>query len=206
MAIVKRLSTDYDITVIDANLAITADKVTINGNLDVIGHTTQVGTVDTFVYDNVITLAAGYPGGPTLMAGIEVSRGSDPKVGIRWNESILSWEYTNNGTLWRSFSGTKLVEDSNPILGGNLVVNDYTITSLPGQDVRIIAGPGGDLVLGPVIRLPHINTDPLPKPGHSTIYAKATSGGSTGFYVSNDQAVGDELITKRKALVYSLIL
>lgn len=206
MAIVKKLSTDYDVTVLNANLAITARRVTINGNLDVIGSTTQVGTIDTFIYDNFITLAAGQPGGPTLTAGIEVERGTDPKVGIRWNEAAGTWEYTNDGTVWRAFSGTKLIEDINPNLGGNLIVNNFTITSNPGDDVVIVAGPGGDLVLGPVIRLPYINFDPEPKAGHSTIYAKPTSAGSTGFYVSNDRAVGEELITKRKAFVYSLIL
>ena len=63
MKTVKRVSSDWDIY---------SGTVTINGNLVVVGQSTQVGSVNTFIADNVITLAAGQGG--LVDAGIEVDR------------------------------------------------------------------------------------------------------------------------------------
>ncbi len=186
MATVKRLNNDYNIY---------APNVTINGNLVVVGTTSQITTVDTLVYDNIITLAAGQNGGPTLNAGIEVDRGINPKVGLRWHEESLNWQYTNNGYVWKSFSMTKVQEDVDPHLGGNLFVDGFTITANVGHTVNI----------GPIISIPHITSDPDPINGYSTIYAKTTGPGETGIFMSNDKTVGQELITKRKAFIYSII-
>lgn len=196
MKTVKRVSSEWDIH---------SANVTVYGNLIVVGTSTQVGSINTLIYDNFVTLAANYGGGPTLDAGIEIDRGSNPKVGLRWHEPLLSWQYTNDGTNWESFSGMRLFQDKDPHLGGNLIVNDFTITSDPNKDVVITAGTGGNLKIGPVIRVPQVTTDPDPLAGHSTIYAKETSSGSTGLYVSNDKVVGHEIVTNRKALLYSLI-
>lgn len=196
MKTVKRLSSDYDIY---------ARTVTINGNLVVVGTSTQVQSVDTLVYDNFITLAAGQTGGPTLDAGIEVERGDAPTVSVRWNESLGRWEYTNDGSIFRRFGLQAIVEDLDPHLGGNLIVNDFTITSDVGKDVVISAGEGGDLVLSPAIRMPNQTTDVEAKEGNSTVYAKEPGSGDTGLYVSNANVNGRELITARKAFLYSII-
>ena len=197
MKTVKKVSSDYDIH---------SANVTVHGNLVVIGETTQVGSINTLIYDIFITLASGVGGGPNLEAGIEVDRGpGNNKVGIRWSEDAFRWQYTNNGTFWRSFSGTKVEEDEDPHLGGNLIVNDYTITSDPDKDVVITVGEGGNLRIGPVIRIPQITTDPAELAGHSTIYAKEPKSGSTGLFVVNQSVQAQELVTNRKALLYSLI-
>jgi hypothetical protein len=86
-----------------------------------------------------------------------------------------------------------------------LIVNDHTITSDAGHDVVVAPGMGGNLIIGPVIRVPQITTDPAPVAVHSTIYAKATEAGDTGIFVSNEKVTGRELISKRKAFIYSVI-
>lgn len=189
MKTVKRVSTDWDVY---------ASTVTINGNLVVIGTTTQVESVNTLIVDNFITLAVGQGG--LVDAGIEIDRGTDPAVGIRWNHSEGKWQYTNDGIIWKTFSLTVVEEDKAPRLGGNLTVQDST-----GNDFWITHDPGKEVVIGPVIRLPQITSDPAPKTGFSTIYAKTPEAGDTGFYVANEKAQSAELITKRKAFVYSLI-
>jgi len=196
MAVIKRINSDYNLTALSSNVDVTATTVTINGNLVVVGTSSKVESVDTFIYDNFITLAAGQAGGPNLDAGIEIDRGALPKVGLRWHESTTEWQYTIDGTLWNAFSRTIVELDKNPKLGGNLIVNGFMITADPGEAVEI----------GPIVRLPQITTDPVPKAGYSTIYAKATKEGDTGFFVANEKVQGNELITKRKAFVYSLIL
>lgn len=54
------------------------------------------------------TLNKGYTGvaGPDAM--LEVERGSEPNVGIRWNETAELWEFTNDGTNWQSFNAPDL--------------------------------------------------------------------------------------------------
>lgn len=205
MAIVKRTTADYNLTAIDSNVNVTALSVNISGNLIVSGSSSQVGSINTFIYDNFVTLAAGQVGAPIVDAGIEVYRGSEPTVGIRWHEPDLEWQYTEDGTNWFPFK-FRLINDTDPHLGGNLIVNGWYITSEPGEDVQIIAGDGGSLILGPIIRIPHIDFDAAPLTGHSSIYAKPTQSGDVGIYVSNEKRVADELITRRKALIYSILM
>lgn len=198
MKTIKRVSTDYDIH---------SATVTVYGNLVVVGTTTSVESVDTLVYDNFITLGAGQTGTPTQDVGLDVERGDELNVGIRWNESAKNWEYTNDGVIWKSFSRTIVQEDPDPHLGGNLVVNDFQITSEPGKNVVIYAGEGGDVRLGPIVRLPQFtaNANINSVENYSTIFAKPNGAGETGFYASSKDGQGRELITKRKSLIYSII-
>lgn len=189
MKTVKKVSTDWDIY---------AGTVTINGNLVVVGETSRVESINTLVYDNFITLAAGQGG--LVNAGIEVDRGADPKVGLRWNPSVQKWQYTNDGVVWKTFSITVVEEDKAPRLGGNLFVQDST-----GADFWITHDSGKDVTIGPVIRVPHITSDPPDRPGFSTIYAKPAEAGNTGLFVANNKTDKSELITKRKAFIFSII-
>lgn len=189
MKTVKRVSTDWDIY---------AKKVTINGNLVVIGETTNVESVNTYVADNFITLAAGQGG--LVNAGIEIDRGEELKVGIRWNVEINRWQYTNDGIIWRTFGGTIVEEDPAPRLGGDLYVQDSN-----GNTFCITHDDGKYICIGPVIRLHRIEYDPGHLDGYSTIYARTAGAGNTGFYVSNEKTQNAELITKRKAFIFSLI-
>ena len=196
MKTVKRVSSDYDIY---------AGTVTINGNLVVVGSSTQVESVNALIYDNFITLAAGQTGGPTLDGGIEIERGDQPTVSVKWNETQKHWEYTDDGAIFKKFGLQAIVEDLDPHLGGNLNVNNFSITSDSGHDVVITAGTGGDLILGPALRLPNQSSDINPLASHSTVYAKEPSAGDTGLYVSNGKVTGREIITHRKAFLYSII-
>jgi hypothetical protein len=62
-------------------LGTTASTVTIPGSLNVVGTFTQLATVNTTVYDNVITLNAG-PGTAGLDAGIAIRRTQAPAATI----------------------------------------------------------------------------------------------------------------------------
>lgn len=71
------------------------------------------------------TLNKGYTGiaGPDAM--LEVERGSEPNVGIRWNETAELWEFTNDGTNWQSFNA--------PDLSPGII--DYDNLNAPLQDL-----------------------------------------------------------------------
>lgn len=62
--------------------------------------------------DDTFILRQGYVGSPSGNVVLEVERGSSTNVGLRWNESLLTWEYTNDGATWEAFSTPTLLPNS----------------------------------------------------------------------------------------------
>jgi hypothetical protein len=207
MTTVKRISGDYKLNTIDGNIDVTTDTFTINGNLVLVGYSTNIESVDTLIYDNIITLVAGVSGAPTLDAGIEVDRGDEDTVSLKWYETDKKWKIdSGDGGGAKQIGSTHIVEDIDPHLGGNLNVNGFNITGNIGVNIVLAPNIDGNVEIDSAILIKQITSDPDPVNGYSMIYAKTADDGDTGLYVSNDHKVGEELITKRKAFVYSLIL
>jgi hypothetical protein len=83
---------------INTNNSVTIDQnLIVTGNLTVNGTTVTLNTETVTVEDNVLILNSTATGSPTMDAGIEVERGDELNVSVRWNESIDKWELTNNG-------------------------------------------------------------------------------------------------------------
>jgi hypothetical protein len=204
MSTVDRVLGDWYLKSINGNVYIDAangqGSTTIRGNLIVIGNQTNVGSIETLISDNILTLAANVTSGqPILNAGIEVRRGNEPTVSVRWNETLDRWEVTNDGTLFRPLLDG-VVTDINPFLGGNLNVNGYEIQSPNNQN--IILRPG----LNAGIEIKNTVGNVAPVAGSTMLYAKTPGTGQSGLYVSNSAVSDEELITKRKAIIYSLVL
>ena len=103
--------------------SITVNDMTVNGNLTVSGTTTYVNSTQLNIGDNIITLNADFQSGnATENAGIEVERGADANVLIRWNETADRWEYTNDGTNYSYFPllTSDLTNDSNFVALGDI--------------------------------------------------------------------------------------
>jgi hypothetical protein len=86
-----------------------ADKVTINGNLDVIGTTTNIETINSFLKDRVIGLNVGEAGAGVSapgVAGFGIDRGSLPDVALLWNENVGAWQVTSNGITYANIATT----------------------------------------------------------------------------------------------------
>ena len=197
MASVKKLNTSYTLDTTD---------VIITGNLTVNGSQTAIESIDTVIKDRTITLNSGETGhGVTLvLAGIEIDRGLDPTVSIYWDESQDLWIYTNsdigNIASYRAIVGsstglTKLIDDVNPILGANLNTNSHTISSNVGN-----------LKFTGNMQLTYSPVPPVATTGTITFNAAAAGAGQSGLYVTGDASVNEELITKKRAFAFSLIL
>ena len=79
----------------------------IAGNLNVQGTLTTLNTETILLADNMVTLNSNYVGSsPNENAGIEVNRGTESKVDVRWNETTDIWEFTNDGTTYRPIPHT----------------------------------------------------------------------------------------------------
>ena len=85
-------------------------NVTIAGNLTVSGSTTTVSSNTVSIGDSTILLNGDATGSASENAGIEVERGDDTNVLLRWNESTDTWQYTENGTDYHNVVGTSATQ------------------------------------------------------------------------------------------------
>ena len=205
MSTTKILSGPYTIHTLNLSDPITLDagNVFIKGNLTVLGKTSALETNNTVIYDNIITLNGGVTDVPSLNAGIEVNRGSSANVSVRWNESYQKWQLTNDGSTYANIlsttgSGggtTAVIEDPTPALGGNLNLNSKTLSSNVGN--MNFAGN---------IQLNNTTTVPNTAITNATVlYASTPNSGTSGLFVINGQTANEELVTKRRALGFSLL-
>jgi len=81
-------------------LTVTAAGVVVAGNFTVQGTTTTVESNTISLADNIITLNSDTTGTPTQNAGVEVERGDEANVQLRWNEGSTKWTFTNNGAVY----------------------------------------------------------------------------------------------------------
>jgi len=206
MAAVKRINSDYTITNKDtwlANVTVATHTMFVQGNLLVGGNTTQVTKTDLSVTDNLIVLNSGETGSGVSLgrAGIEVDRGTAANVQLIYDEVSQKWSLTNDGITYfnivASSTGlTAVYDDKAPRLGGNLDVLSRTIFSSNTQQVKLDSNLA--------VKIESVNT-PTAIAGYNTIYASTPGVGQTGLYQTS-LSTSDELISKSKAVWYSLIM
>jgi len=232
MASYDRLTGDYYIETLtgpqgpgDIHITVGGGQKTvfINGNLVVIGTFTRVETVDTYIYDNIITLNADITGAPFEDSGLEIGRGTSPNVYLKWNETIDWWEFsashpnryvtsTRNDPSNDTFMLYKILrflrDDPDPHLGGHMYTDGYEIRSQDPYNIIFTPGWNGTAA-NTGIRINHVNSlvANIPYVQNSTImFAKEPGNGVTGLYIIDKKQRQEELITKRRAVVYSLVL
>lgn len=187
MSSTKRINGAYTITnkdVYGANVTVSTHTLFVDGNLLVGGNSTAITKTDTDITDNTITLNKGETGSGVSLgyAGIDIDRGIEITVALRWNEAGQYWEFTNDGTTYGELASVpgglaiaNVQSDSSPTLGGNLNITTKTLF---------------DTV------------------ANVEIQANVAAMGDTGIYTHpiGVASPGKELITKNRALVYSIIL
>jgi len=202
----------------NANITLDTDFVIITGNLNVRGNTTIINSNTQTITDNIITLNQGETGNgvSTLgsTSGIEIDRGpSTPggNVQIIWNEPYKTWQISGvtagspgDGTKYSNIStsstgaGTVVFDDKSPVLGANLNVNNFTIYANVGATSYInVQG---------ALSLAYANVTYTSAIGETVLNAAAEGAGQTGLYVTGVASTNEELVTKRRALGFSLIL
>ena len=223
MSFIKNVSGPYTINTINHDDPITLDSnnVIINGSLFVYGSNTFLGNVtsaevqQTYIVDNVITLNANastlttpYPG----PSGIEVERGSvEYNAILRWYEPSKTWQIRSNvdGAVYYNLvatttGNTRVVDDVAPQLGGNLFTNGYAITNVTGN---IFIDPATTLSLNGNLSLQMAGNVWGNVQAYNTLIADQVGAGGTGLYVTTGDGgvTSQELITKRRAIVYSIV-
>jgi hypothetical protein len=223
MSFIKNVSGPYTINTINHDDPITLDSnnVIINGSLFVYGSNTFLGNVtsaevqQTYIVDNVITLNANastlttpYPG----PSGIEVERGSvEYNAILRWYEPSKTWQIRSNvdGAVYFNIvatttGNTRVVDDVAPQLGGNLFTNSYAITNITGN---IFLDPATTVSLNGNLSLQMAGNTWGNAQAYNTLISNQVGAGGTGLYVTTGDGgvTSQELITKRRAIVYSIV-
>jgi hypothetical protein len=187
MAAVKRLNTTYTLDTTD---------VYLTGNLHVLGVYDTTNVTNTNVEDKDIALNVGEQGwgvGGNAAPGqssIIIDRGLQANVALRWNEIYDNWEITTDGTTYANIatsasSGiTAVVQDTSPRLGGNLVTNGFNVQFQSLLTANPPTAVGSNVIL----------------------YADTVGSAGSGLFVVNSGTASDELVTKSKAIVFSIIL
>ena len=187
MAAVKRLNTTYTLDTTD---------VFLTGNLHVLGVYDTTNVTNTNVQDKDIALNVGEQGwgvGGNAAPGqssLIVDRGLQANVALRWNEIYDNWEITTDGNIYANIatsvsSGiTAVVQDTSPRLGGNLVTNGFNVQFQSLLTANPPTAVGSNVIL----------------------YADTVGSAGSGLFVVNSGTASDELVTKSKAIVFSIIL
>ena len=214
MSLNKRIKGDYIIESIDSGDTITlhqAGGITIDGDLIVTGTNTTVNTTDVTITDNIIVLNSGEVGAGITAgsAGIEIDRGSEPDVRVRYNETSDRWEATDDGSAYYGLdiagSGvTDLINDLSPQLGADLDVNGFSITSAGSGNIVLVASGTGLVKIDQDLSFLEQVTDETSTASYNKIYAKATGVGGTGLFMVNSTTT-DELVSKKKALAFGIL-
>ena len=199
--IVQSTGTSANITLDAETVYLDAVDAYITGNLHVSGVYDTTTVTNTNVQDKDIALNVGETGwgvggnASPGTSGLIVDRGLQANVAIRWNETTDVWEITTDGstfsTILTAGGGglTAVVDDTSPELGGNLVNNGYF---LKFDD--------------PTISPPNATGITLMTFGNSVFYADTVGSAGSGLFVINPPTSSQELVTKSKAIVFSLIL
>jgi hypothetical protein len=166
-----------------------------------------------FVFEESNTAFAAYLGG-----ALTNIFSSDPTV----NEHVATKSYVDTAAA----SGGGVASDDQVIYqtggvfagsnnftydGFNLSVGDTTINSgsifsnSSNSDLEISANGTGTVLFRSVIKLENESSDPSGSAGFGKLYAKTPSAGNSGIYFSNTSNT-DELVSRRKAVFYGLIL
>jgi hypothetical protein len=209
MATVKKTNSNYIIQTprdVVSNITLDTDNVYVTGNLYIEGNTTTISSENLTITDNVIVLNEGQPGAGITKgnAGIIIDRGTAPYAQLQYSQTAGNvWQITSNASAgWANILSTEnaglqaVVDDPAPVLGGNLNVNGFVLYA------NISVNFSGNLGF--------INTTTIPTTlgaaNTTLLYTSTPASGQSGIYVINSTVSNQELVTKTRAVGFSLIL
>jgi hypothetical protein len=184
MSVTKRISGTYTIQSVNPSdrVYINTNTVVIDGNLLVLGNSLTVDTVNVSLGDQYITLNANLYANtaPTLNAGITVNRGTGANAWLIWNETVKSWQVTDQNTVYSNIATAattiaNVYADPNPAISANLDLRGHSVW------------------------------DSVNSSGNVQISIGTVGTGGTGIRVTNSQYNNKELALKDRAFAYSIL-
>jgi plastocyanin len=123
--------------------ACTFQNLTVSGDLNVVGTTTQSNVATLNVTNNEIVINENQASG-ALNAVIRNDRGTDADVSIIWNEVNDTWQFTNDGSNYQNIptKTSELTNDANFLTSVGSISNstDVTVTSPSSEQILVYNG------------------------------------------------------------------
>lgn len=205
----KRIDGDYNIVTLGNadNVMIQTHTVEIRGNLDVVGNLTYINVSELNIKDPFIMLNTSNTGSYAANSGVLTHITSSVYAGIRYNDASGLWEISNDTGatgetgLWEPLAtantaataagaNTEIQFNQEGYFGASSNLTfDYSTNKLTINGYEVLA---------------NIGSAPAATANSVTLYHNAPAGGGSGVYFKTP-VVEDELISRKKALIYSII-
>ena len=212
MSVTKRISTgDYNLTTaaVAANVVVTTDTFKIFGNLFVQGNSSIINVANISTADPTITLDSNVVVPFQGNSGIEVNRGIGySKPALFWNETVLSWQTVTNIANVSTFNNIGSVTTGVASQLAYYIASNSTVFStganLTWNGANLLTITGNVQTTG--LRFANTAGVPAAVTGNVALSGNTTggTGGGTGIYFNNN-VESDELVSKTKAIAYSII-
>lgn len=210
MTTYNRISGDYNIVTVDtgSNVIVTTSTLVVDGNLDVLGNMTYIESVQTQVSDPFFQLAANNTGAIGNV-GIIATKNASTGAGLRFNSAANAWQISTSVNL---ADGSPYVPYANIATGTLLAIGgantqvQFNNNGALGASANLtfVASTNTLSVLNGQLQLGNLGTTPSAGSNSAIVYNNTVGGGGTGLFVKST-SVDDELISKSKAIVYSII-
>lgn len=208
MTTYKRIDGDWFIQTINPGdkVYIQTDAVDIAGNLNVAGNITYINVTELNVTDPFIAVNASNTSTYSANSGLLTHTSDSTYAGIRFNTNTNSWEISSstgaNGDTgsWAAITTGATVTPGAP--GNSIQFNDGG--SFGGDAQLLFDKLTGQVTVGNTVAFVNQNSTPSAWPNTSVLYSNTVGSGGTGLYFVSG-ATQDELVSKSKAIVYSII-
>ncbi len=208
MTTYKRIDGDYYIQTIDPPIQkvyIDTDT-TVSGNLTVQGNLTYINVTELNIKDPFILLNASNTGAYAANSGVLTHITSSDFAGIRYNSNSGFWELSNN-TSTTGETGTWTQITTGPAItpgGANTNIQFNDDGTFGGNADLSFDRADSKLTLQGHEVFGNIGTAPAAVANSVALYHNAEGSGGTGLYIKS-LVTEDELISKSKAIVFSII-
>jgi hypothetical protein len=198
MATYKNTNGDWYITV-DSGVG----TIYVDGNLDVTGNITYVSEIA--VNDAFIAVAANNNGTVTSMGLLATKTANTTWAGLRFNTITSQWEispsvYGNGAPI----SAYEALATGNATVGGNPGAIQFNDGGSFGGSDNLLFDNANSYVYANVTQYIGYQTTPPNEANAVAVYSNVVGAGGTGLYFTSS-AANDELVSKSKAIVFSII-
>jgi hypothetical protein len=201
MSTYKNVSDDYTITCNNGVgiFTVNAANTVINGNLTYTGNLTTV--------DDFIVVAANNTGTITDM-GLLAQTGNTTFAGLRYDTANAAWQVSSsvygNGSANSQAYVNLATSVTSSVAGANTQLQFNQASAFGASANLTFDYAANKLTLQGYEVFGNIGTTPAYTGNGVAVYNNVPGGGGTGLYVKNT-VVNDELVSKSKAIVYSII-
>lgn len=203
----KRIDGDYYIQTIDPptqKVYIDTDT-TVSGNLTVQGNLTYINVDELNVKDPFILVNSSNTGTYASNSGLLTHRTASNFAGLRYNNTSAQWELSSStDTTGLTGSWSPIVSSGNIAAGANTQIQYNNGGALGANAALTFDYSTSRLFLDGTLVLDYTGSSPAAVANSATITSSTPNSGGTGIYFNNG-ANQDELISKSKAIVFSII-